>query len=1153
MASESVLAVSGMTCAACSGAVTGALELLENVHSASVSLLTNEAKVSYDWPTTPENLIEAVEDCGFDASIISTKSQNASITTTVTILGMTCAACSGSITDALLAIDGVHDVSVSLLTSSGKIVHDPKISVDAIVSAIDDCGFDAVLETSTQSGGTTSETVHTYFIVKGMTCGACLASITEAITKLPGVINAAVSQMTDLAVVEHKSFVTALELKETIEACGFDATIVRSSIKTPEDHNLVQDLILQVYGLDEETDLSSFEYNMDALLNSLAGVQESQFVSKGQMDSDQITHANVSDQSEQLIDELRVTLNTSLTGIRTLVDALNSIDSRHQFVILNSVDQSLTLQLKLLSKTRDIQYWRSNFLASLLFGIPVIVLSATEDTGFWRRHMIIHGLYWVSVIEFALTSHILFHLGALFLKKFGVFLRHKGRNANMDVLVCISTLISYMFSVYSIALSVWTGQTNKPPKVLFETVSMLISFVSFGKWIESKAKGATSTALSKLMSLAPTTCQIVTDIEKFDSLMSLNNEKSGNILELPTRNIGIDLLQTDDIALVLPGGKVPADGIIEYGSSEIDESIITGESLPVTKKKGDFVIGGSINGPYLIYIRVTGAGKNSQLHQIIDIVKDSQVKKAPVQRYADYIAARFVAVVILLSTATLIVWVIICLNVLGDKLPKVFSKEENGKYFVCLKLAISVIVVACPCALGLAAPTAVMVGTGVGAQHGALIKGGDILEKASGVNVILFDKTGTLTTGEMTIHDIKKVDDKMSNNLWWNLIGSTEVGSEHPTGRALAKYAKEQLGKKFEEDTFDSLISDFEVLMGLGVRATVTIDNESYDVAIGNKKMVVKHYPDARKGLASELEGNLSLSVMTVAHVIVNGQYNGYVELSDTIKPRAREVMDYLQHVEHYQVGIVTGDNKVVAEAIGARLGVPKGNIFGEVSPVEKDKVIVDLRNRFGGETNVSIAFVGDGINDAPALVQADIGMAISTGTDIAIDSAEVVLMSSSDKHRNDLSGVITALQVSAATFRKIKWNFVCATVYNFVMMPFAMGCFLPFNLMISPPAAAATMACSSVSVVVNSLMLKNWKQPNIELALENVMQNEEIVGENGFTLKHGTLAEFNRVKRGTFASRFGKVGAASVFSRKVKLRSESPGYEMLPSVSTLP
>lgn len=1150
MASETILTVSGMTCAACSASITEALEKLLGVTKASVSLLTNEAKVAHTTDLSTQLIVDTIEDCGFDAEVVSSRSAPSSASTLITILGMTCAACSGSVTESLQAIKGVQDVSVSLLTSLAKIVHDSSVPTNLLIDAIEDCGFDATIESTTAGRHTKTETVRTNFEVTGMTCGACSASITEALHNVPGVVEAAVSQITESAVVEHDSSISPEELKSVIEDCGFDAVVVGSGPSKVPDQDLIQDLILQVYGLDEETDLSSFQYNVEAFLNSLPGVEESQFVFKGQMDVETLAASSGADlDPENLIDELRISVNTALTGIRTLVDGLNDIDARYQFVIFNSVDQSLTSQLKLLSKIKDIQYWRSTFFSSLICGVPVVALAATEHLKFWNNLMIIHGLYWTSVIQFALTTHILFNLGSVFFKKFGVFIRHRGRNANMDVLVCISTLISYTFSVYSIILSVWTGQTNKPPKTLFETVAMLVAFVSFGKWIENKAKGATSTALSKLMSLTPTTCLIVTDGQKCEELLqSQADEKNSPILDLPTRIIGIDLLQVDDIAVVLPGGKISADGTIVYGSTEIDESIITGEPLPVTKVKGDFVIGGSINGPHLIYFRVSGAGKNSQLHQIIDIVKDSQVKKAPVQRYADYIAARFVAAVLILSTLTLLVWIII-LKVCGEKLPKAFLTEENGKYFVCLKLAISVVVVACPCALGLAAPTAVMVGTGVGAQHGALIKGGDILEKASGINVIMFDKTGTLTTGEMSINDFKVSTTKsIPIDTWWTLIGSAEANSEHPTGRAITKYAKSQLGLRFEEDTFDALISDFQVILGLGVRATVTTNNKSFKVAIGNSKMVVKDYPDARSSLASELETGLAKSIMTICHVIIDEEYVGYLELSDTIKPNARDVMDYLQHVENYQVGIVTGDNRLVAEAIGARLGVPRGNIFSEVSPIEKDKVILDLRNRFGGEQNISIAFVGDGINDAPALVQADVGMAISTGTDIAIDSAEVVLMSSSERHNNDLIGVVSALQVSSATFRKIKTNFVFATIYNFVMMPFAMGCFLPFNLMLSPPAAAATMAFSSVSVVVNSLMLKNWKQPNIQAAVQTLGLHEDLVGEEVFSLKNGTVAEFNHVKRGTLASRFGKVGLSSLFRRKVKVKSESPTYEMLPT-----
>lgn len=1125
MTSEAQISIDGMTCGACSSSITEALQNLPHVQDVSVSLITNEARVVYSSPTTKEELVSTIEDCGFEAKLIKNKElRSKQITTVFNVQGMTCGACSLSVTEAL---EKYGPASVSLLTNAASVKHSPDVAVSVLLLAIEDCGFEATVES-------TGKPQFTALSISGMTCGSCSASVTEALEGVPGVITVSVSLLTEEASVEHDTLVTAADLIEVVEASGFDALLIDAPDLEEEQ------VIFQIYGIEESTDLVALQYNVEAVLNSLPGVSTFQFIFKGEVAESTAQNPDTED-TENLIDELRVSLKG--TGIRTLVDALNGIDPQIQFVILNSVDQSLTSQLKLLSRAKDIQYWRSTFFASLVFGIPVVLMSFTANTKFWKSLLLFHGLYVVSVLQLAITLHILFNLGSVFFKKFAVFIRHKGRNANMDVLVCLSTLISYLFSVYSIILSVWTGQTNKPPKVLFETTAMLVCFISFGKWIENKAKGATSTALSKLMSLTPTTCLIITDVGEYEEF--IESLKKGEPINLATRNIAIDLIQTNDIAVVLPGGKVPADGVIVFGETEIDESIITGEAMPVHKRKGDMVIGGSMNGPHLMHLKVTRAGKNSQLHQIINIVKESQVNKAPVQRLADYVAARFVACVLLLSSITFGFWIIYCQFSHPDKLPKAFMKEENGKYFVCLKLAISVIVVACPCALGLAAPTAVMVGTGVGATHGALIKGGDILEKASSSNVILFDKTGTLTAGEMNISNYKQVLRSLTLDQWWNLVGSVEVNSEHPTGKAIAKGAKQHLKLRFEDDTFDSLISGFEVITGLGVKATVVLGNVAYSVTIGNKRLLVRDYPDVRKDLSEVLESDLAKSVMSVAHVVINGEYCGFLELVDTIKNNAKDVLDYLQHVENYQVGIVTGDNKEVAERIGAQLGIPRGNVFSEVSPIEKDKVITDLRARFGGPENISIVFVGDGINDAPALVQADIGMAISTGTDIAIDSAEVVLMGLTDSQSNDLFGVITALQVSNATFRKIKWNFVCATVYNFVMLPFAMGCFLPFNLMLPPAAAAGAMACSSISVVLNSLLLKQWRPPTIGgLSKELNWEEEEVGGQHAFTLKSSTLAEFNQIKRGKFASQF-RLGKF----RRSKIRLHNSGnYEMLPS-----
>lgn len=1143
--SSATLSIDGMTCAACSGTVTQALENIDNVHNVSVSLLTNEAKVQFDAPVTPQDLIQTVEDCGFDATLLSVQSAVVPSVSTITITGMTCAACLGSITQALEAMDGVSSASVSLLTNSAKITHLPTVPVSALVETIEDCGFDAKAE---KTEGGSEEEIISRFSVKGMTCGACSASIMQQVEQIPGVTDASVSLLTEDAAVTHTSEVLTETIRQTIEDCGFDAEFLSSAPKqSGPTQSSVEEFILQIYGIDDSTDLPALQYNIEAVLQGFPGVQSWQLSFKGQQE---YTEADSAEEDKLAIDELRVTLRTNVSGVRSVVEALGGIDENIQFFIINSVDQYLNSQLKLLTRVKDIQKWRSTFFSALIFGVPLIVLGFTEKIAFWNRLLLVDGLYLVSILEFALGTHVLFNLGAPFFKKFAVFLRNRGRNANMDVLVCISTLISYLFSLYSMALSVWTGQTNGPPKVLFETEAMLIIFVSFGKWIENKAKGATSTALSRLISLTPTTCNIVTDTEAFQQFVE-EQKKNGNenmLKELPTRTISIDLLEVGDVAVVAPGGKVPADGVVVFGEAEIDESIITGEAEPVYKKVGSTVIGGSINGPSAVHMRVTAAGKDSQLHQIIDIVKESQVKKAPVQRYADSVAAVFVVSVLILALMTFLFW-LVCLQFYPSRMPKAFRNDENGSVYVCIKLAISVVVVACPCALGLAAPTAVMVGTGVGATHGALIKGGDILEKASKTNVVLFDKTGTLTSGEMSVARYRAVGEwadaseaGQATGAWWSMVGALEVHSEHPTGKAIVREARARLGLTFEDDTFPAVVKGFKVLTGMGVTGQVTLEDQGvHDVAVGNTRMVVRDFPELRQQVAAVLQTELHASILTVAHVVMDRRYCGYLELEDSIKPNARQVVDYLRYVEGYQVGIVTGDNQQAALKVGRQLGLGPGSIFADTAPVDKAQIIAELRERLGGPGNVSIVFVGDGINDAPALVGADVGMTISSGTDIALDSAEVVLMGAHGDSANDLAGVITALQVSSATFRKIQWNFVCATVYNLVMVPFAMGCFLPLGWMLPPGAAAAAMASSSITVVLNSLWLKQWKPPRLGRA----PVPEEEIGA-GFSLRDSTRAEFDRVKRTTLP--FGYRRFLRVFSRPQKPRDYEmvPGYEMV-------
>lgn len=865
------------------------------------------------------------------------------------------------------------------------------------------------------------QTTTTVLGISGMTCGACSASITEALESKPGVISASISLVTEQGSIVHDSSISRKELVETIEDCGFD--------------------VVEIETVDTEA------------------------------------------------------------------------------------------ELEVLSKSKDIEYWKSIFIQSIIFGLPVLFMNHTKNFAIWKKTMIFPGLYLLSLLELALATYIQLKLAKPFLKKFSSFLRTGFKNATMDVLVAISTSISYLFSFTSILVSIIYGTESGPPAVLFDTLVMIISFVAFGKFLENKAKGATSTALSSLLSLTPPTCTIISDVPQYEEFMQqqkLNSKTQAALQDFATKTVSTDLLKPNDYSIVYPGGRIPADGEIVYGETEIDESLLTGEPLPVYKTVNDRVIGGSINGPFLIHIKVTHTGKDSQLQQIINLVKDTQVTKAPVQRFSDFVAARFVPCVLLLALFTFIAWMVACFTMHTEELPKIFREEVNGKFFVCLKLAISVVVVACPCALGLAAPTAVMVGTGVGALHGILIKGADILEKATSINVILFDKTGTLTTGEMSLVNYKSLS-KISDADWWKLIGSVECNSEHPIGVALTKLAKQKLGLGFDDDHFDTIIDEVNVLVGMGIQASITLNGgKTYNIFVGNEKLMSEKLPEMLNDFDEK-----SNSQNTVSYVIINGEYAGYIELTDTVKPLSREVVSYLKN-DGYIVGMVTGDNYGAAMKISQEVGISPENVFYEVSPIHKDKVITDLKENLGD--GVCVAFVGDGINDAPALAKADIGIAISSGTDIAIESADIVLISGSSRGA-DLKGIVNALKLSNATFSRIKLNFIWAMVYNILMLPFAMGCFLPLNIMLPPIAAGAAMMFSSLSVVFSSLLLKRWSLPKLE-AKESFSIDLETgnLGDSVFSLKNGTLKEFNDVKRKA------TVNFGSLFAKMTSRRSGSRG-----------
>jgi Cu+-exporting ATPase len=555
--------------------------------------------------------------------------------------------------------------------------------------------------------------------------------------------------------------------------------------------------------------------------------------------------------------------------------------------------------------------------------------------------------------------------------------------------------------------------------------------------------------------------------------------QEGNAAE--EKIIPTELIQVGDIVILRPGDKIPADGTVTRGETYVDESMVTGEAMPVQKRKGCLLIGGTVNGTGRVDFRVTRAGRDTQLSQIVKLVQDAQTTRAPIQRLADIIAGYFVPTILFLGFLTFATWMILS-HVLVHP-PSIFMDEASGgKFMVCVKLCISVIVFACPCALGLATPTAVMVGTGVGAENGILVKGGAALETATKITQVVLDKTGTLTVGKMSVASSKTVSTWQNNEwrskLWWSILGLAEMGSEHPIGKAILAAAKEELQLGVEE-TIDGSIGDFEACVGKGISALVepatNAERARYRVLIGsvrflrdNKIAVPQEAIEVSEEANKASDSSKTASAGTTnIFIAIDGTYSGHLCLADTVKDSARAAIAAL-HRMGIKTAIVTGDQRSTALAVARVVGIPAENVNAGVTPDQKQEIIRQLQGN--GEC---VAMVGDGINDSPALATADVGIAMASGTDVAMEAADIVLM-----RPNDLMDIPASIQLAHSIFNRIKLNLSWACGYNIIGLPFAMGVFLPFGWHLHPMAAGAAMAASSVSVVGSSLLLKFWKRP---------------------------------------------------------------------------
>ena len=639
------------------------------------------------------------------------------------------------------------------------------------------------------------------------------------------------------------------------------------------------------------------------------------------------------------------------------------------------------------------------FIFSLIFAVPLLIISMGHMVGMPLPEIIdpmANGLNF-ALIQLVLTVPVML-IGYKF---YAVGLKNLVKlSPNMDSLIAVGTLAAFVYGLFAI-YKIAGGDHEYAMHLYFESAAVILVLITLGKYLEAVSKGKTSQAIKKLMGLAPKTATVIR-----------NNQE----VIVPLEEVVVG-----DIIIVKPGEKLPVDGEVVEGITSVDESMLTGESIPVEKFPGSPVIGASINKTGLIRYRATKVGKDTALAQIVKLVEDAQGSKAPIAKLADVISSYFVPVVIGLAILATLAWLIA-----GESV--VFA----------LTIFISVLVIACPCALGLATPTAIMVGTGKGAEHGVLIKGGEALETTYKINTIVFDKTGTITEGKPRVTEVLI------------LAASAEKGSEHPLGEAIVREAQEK-GLAFKN------IESFNAIPGHGIE--VTIDGQQ--VLLGNKKLMVE-----RQIPISHLENvsdQLAAEGKTPMYIATQGILRGIIAVADTVKPSSKQAIKTLQEMG-IEVAMITGDNRKTAEAIAKQVGIDL--VLAEVLPEDKANEVKKLQS-----ASRKVAMVGDGINDAPALAQADIGIAIGSGTDVAIESADIVLM------RSDLMDVPTAIKLSKATIRNIKQNLFWAFAYNVLGIPVAMGILHIFGgPLMNPMIAAAAMSFSSVSVLLNALRLRRFK-----------------------------------------------------------------------------
>lgn len=885
------------------------------------------------------------------------------------------------------------------------------------------------------------------FDVKGMTCASCSSRVEKVVGKMDGVNDVVVNLATEKMTVDFdQDKVSVDQIEEKVKKAGYEATEIKSDDIVEKNYNItgmtcascssrIEKILNKADGVESAvvnlaTEKATVKFDKSVISSEdiIKKVEKSGYgaeeidegnKSEAHFKVKGMTCASCSNRVEKVVNRMdgvyEAVVNLALEDMNVKYDKRKVSIEDIEKVVKNAGYEAIEIKDTAKSDHKKdsqekVKKARNRFIWSVVFAVPLLIIAMGPMLGLKLPGVINPD---VSPFNYAFIQLILALIIAFIGRDFFI---HGFKNLfhlspNMDTLIALGSGAAILYGIYAL-VKIYQGDVHFAHHLYFESAGMIVAFISLGKFLEAITKGKTSDAINKLMGLAPKTATIIVD----------GKEKV----------IGIDDVRVNDIILVKPGEKLPVDGEVVEGTTSIDESMLTGESIPVEKNPGDQVFGASLNKNGMFKYKATKVGKDTVLSKIINLVEDAQGTKAPIAKLADIISGYFVPVVIAIAVLSALAWF--------------FIGNENLEF--SLNILISVLVIACPCALGLATPTAIMVGTGKGAENGVLIKSGVALEEAHKINTIVFDKTGTITEGKPKVTDI--ISASISEDELLKLAAAAEKGSEHPLGEAIVKEAENRNINLPQIKTFNSI-------PGEGIITNI----EGKDIVIGNRKIMDRNKIDITSIEAKAHE--LADSGKTPMFIAIDGTLAGIIAVADTVKENSKKAVKAL-HDMGIEVVMLTGDNEKTAKSIAKQVGIDR--VISDVLPEGKANVIKDLQKE-----GKKVAMVGDGINDAPALVTAEIGMAIGSGTDVAIESADIVLM------RSDILDVVGAIQLSRATIRNIKQNLFWAFGYNVLGIPVAMGILKLFGgPLLNPMIGSFAMSLSSVSVLLNALRLKGFK-----------------------------------------------------------------------------